>query len=355
VADTTTTLEEPIVTITAPAPAATAVLPEAPRRSRRGLLLTGGRIAVAVLIAGFLAYAIVNMWPDVRHTWSTLAWPSVVLALMAVLAGFCANTMAWRAAVADLECTVGVVDAGRIQFVGNLAKYLPGSVWSVVLQMELGRRAGLPRARAFLASLLAMGLGITASLLVGTLALPSLLAATHHTGYGATVRVGLYVLVVLVPVALVCSIPWVLTRLVQVVLRLLRRRPLSHELSWSGVLKVVGWTAVGYAFFGIQLWLLANAAAEPGPAGLLRATGAMALAMVLGTFAVFSPSGLGVREAVLVAALAPFLATQGTDGVGAALGIAVASRVVFTAADLVAAAAAGLSSLRLLHRTTPAR
>lgn len=347
-ADTTTTLDEPIVTITAPPEEVAAP----PRPRLKGLLLTGGRIAVAVLIAGFLAYAIVNMWPDVRRTWATLAWPSVALALVAVLAGFCANTMAWRAAVSDLECRVGVVDAGRIQFVGNLAKYLPGSVWSVVLQMELGRRAGLPRARAFLASLVAMGLGITASLLVGTLALPSLLGATGRAGYGDGVRVGLYVLAVLVPVALVCSIPWVLTRLVQLVLRLLRRRPLTHELSWPGVLKVIGWTAVGYAFFGIQLWLLTNAAAEPGPAGLLRATGAMALAMVLGTFAVFSPSGLGVREAVLVAALAPFLAGHGTDGVGAALGIAVASRVVFTAADLVAAAVAGVSSVRLLRRTT---
>jgi hypothetical protein len=348
VADSTITLDKPAVTL----PAAPALPATRPARSRlRGLLLTGGRIAVAVLIAGFLAYAVVGMWPDVRRTWATLAWPSVALALVAVLAGFCANTMAWRAAVADLECKVGVVDAGRIQFVGNLAKYLPGSVWSVVLQMELGRRVGLPRARAFLASLLAMGLGITAALLVGSLALPSLLSATTGTGYGASVRVALYVLAVLVPVALVCSVPWVLTRLVQLMLRVLRRRPLSHELSWGGVLKVVGWTAVGYSFFGIQLWLLTNAAGEPGLPGMLRAAGAMALAMTLGTFAVFSPSGLGVREAVLVAALAPVLAGHGADGVGAALGVAVASRVVFTAADLVAAAVAGISSVRLLRRT----
>jgi len=58
----------------------------------------------------------------------------------------------------------------------------------------------------------------------------------------------------------------------------------------------------------------------------------MALAMTLGFVVVVAPSGIGVREAVLVAALAPVLDTP------EALAIALVARLLFTVADLIAAA-----------------
>ena len=60
--------------------------------------------------------------------------------------------------------------------------------------------------------------------------------------------------------------------------------------------------------------------------------------MTAGLLAVASPSGLGVREAVLVAALSPFV------GVGTALGVALASRLILTVADVLAAGAAAWSA-----------
>ncbi|MDI5939754.1 hypothetical protein QLR68_16710 [Micromonospora sp. DH15] len=98
--------------------------------------------------------------------------------------------------------------------------------------------------------------------------------------------------------------------------------------------------------------LLAIAPATPGMEGLLRSVGSFAIAMTVGMFAFLSPSGLGVREAVLVAALAPFL--EGNGGVGAAMGIALASRLIFTIADVLAAGLAALSGVRQLRPAAPA-
>ncbi|MER5334832.1 lysylphosphatidylglycerol synthase domain-containing protein [Micromonospora sp. NPDC002717] len=316
-------------------------------------LSLGVRVVVIAAIAAGMTWSVVSQWPDVRQTWLDLAWPSVVLAVLAVLAGMFANSMAWRAAAEDLEHRVSVPAALRICMVGQLGKYIPGSVWAYVLQMELGRRAGLPRARAFLATLVALGLGVVAALGVGLLSLPSLLDATAETGaeYAEPVRVALYIVAVLFPIALICAIPAVLTRLIQIVLKVLRRPPLQHRLTLPGVLRVVGWSALGYTLFGVHLWLLANAQAAPGVGGLLRSIGSFAIAMTVGMFAFLSPSGLGVREAVLVATMAPFLA--GAGGIGAATGIALASRLIFTVADLLAAGIAALSGVRQLRRGTP--
>ncbi|MER5705236.1 lysylphosphatidylglycerol synthase domain-containing protein [Micromonospora sp. NPDC002296] len=324
----------------------------APTKGASRWLSLGVRFVVIAAIAAGMIWSVVNQWPDVRQTWLGLAWSSVLLAVLAVLAGMFANSMAWRAAAEDLEHKVSVPAALRICMVGQLGKYIPGSVWAYVLQMELGRRAGLPRARAFLATLVALGLGVVAALGVGLLSLPALLDATTATDseYAEPVRVALWIVAILFPIALICAIPAVLTRLIQLVLKVLRREPLHHKLTLPGVLRVVGWSALGYTMFGVHLWLLANAQAAPGLGGLLRSIGSFAIAMTVGMFAFLSPSGLGVREAVLVATMAPFLTSAG--GIGAATGIALASRLIFTVADLLAAGIAALSGMRQVRRVT---
>jgi hypothetical protein len=78
-----------------------------------------------------------------------------------------------------------------------------------------------------------------------------------------------------------------------------------------------------------------------GFGGWLRCIGVIALALSVSVFVVIAPSGIGVRE---------FLITIALGGGQAALGIALASRLLFTVADIVAAgvaAAIGLHRLKL--------
>ncbi len=180
---------------------------------------------------------------------------------------------------------------------------------------------------------------------MGVFGLRALFEAAKSSETGTIV---LYVVIALVPIALICAHPRILTWLVQVFLRLVRRQPLEHQLSWPGVLKVVGFSALAFVFFGFHLWLLANAQAAPGARGVFTCIGAFALALVAGTFVVLSPSGLGAREAVLTAALSAFVPA------GVALGIALASRLILTVADVIAAGGAAALSVRMLrHRPEP--
>jgi glycosyltransferase 2 family protein len=308
-------------------------------RSRRGrprpawqrLLLTCARPAAAVLIVAAIGYAVVSQWNDVRAALTTLAWPSVVLSLLAALAGTLTSLMAWRALLADEGHRLSPVAAGRIFLVGQLGKYLPGSVWAIVLQMELGRRAGVPRARAFTASLAFVGLSLSTGLCVGLVGAP-VLADAHSNE--------VWLLLAALPVALIASAPPVLTRLMNLVLALGRKSPLPRPLSWTGVLSAAAWLTATWVLFGLHLWLLADALGAPGWGGVSRCIGGFALAMAAGVLFVFVPSGAGVREALIVAALAPVMPA------GAALGIAVVSRAVFIVTDVLSAGVAALSARR---------
>ncbi len=218
------------------------------------------RTALTLAILGAVTYAVVKQWPDVKHTLSSLAWQSVALSTVMILVGLGAQTLAFRAALSDVEHRVAVRTASQIYLIGLLAKYLPGSLWSYPLQMELGRRAGVPRSRAFLASVVTLGLSTTAALALGVFGLPALRQVDPVT------RV---LVLCLVPAAFACAHPRVLTWLVQRFLKVVRRPPLDAPITWRGVGTVIGWCTMSWLAFGVHLWLLANAQASPGLGGLI--------------------------------------------------------------------------------------
>jgi hypothetical protein len=296
------------------------------------------RVGVALLVLAAITYAVVSQWSEVRTAIRSLAWSSVALSFIAALLGTATSVLAWRALLAEEGHPLPVPTAARVFLVGQLGKYLPGSVWAMVLQMELGRRAGVPRARAFTASLVWVGLSLSTALTVGLLGLPVL------ASYGGIA----WALLGVLPIALVASHPAVLTRLVNLVLRVLRKDSLPHTLTWRGVLTACGYLVLTWLFFGAHLWLLANALGAPGFGGLIRCLGGFALAMAAGVLFVVAPSGAGVREGLIVAALAPVMTE------GQALGIAVVSRMVFTVADITSAGLAALSGARQVRARRPA-
>lgn len=310
----------------------------------KALIARGAKVirpVAAVLIIAAVVYAVVSQWSAVEHGITDMAWQSVALAFACVIIGSCTAVMSWRALLAEEGHRISPLDAGRIFLVGQLGKYLPGSVWSVVVQMELAKRAGVPRARTFTASLCWIGLSLSSALTVGLIGLPVIASAKTPVAW---------LLVALLPFALVCSHPRVLTRIVDLILRLLRKAPLPHAFTWRGVLHAFGWLLVTWFFYGVQLWLLANSLGAPGWAGFLRCLGGFAVALGAGVVFIVAPSGAGAREALIVAALA------GVMSEGSALGVAVVSRMLFTVADIVLAGVAALSAWRLLraHRDAPA-
>jgi hypothetical protein len=214
---------------------------------------------------------------------------------------------------------------------------VPGSVWAYFLQMELGRRHGLARARILTASLFAAGIGVVGSLVLGLAAIPALSGADRR----------LFWLYALIPAGLAVLNPKVMTWIAHLVFRISRRPAPDLTLRAGTVAQAFGWVVLAYVLFGTHLWLLANSLAEPTIATLALCIGASGLGMTAGLFAFFLPSGLGAREAVLAAALAT------TVTVGQATTLAVGSRILFTVSDLslaaLAAGAATLAGRRVRH------
>src|ERR1700743_135629 len=122
--------------------------------------------AVVVVAVGIGAYAIDKEWKQVHQALGEIGLLGSFDALLALLVMLFATLCQWRVLLAGLGSPLHTTTAGRIFFIGQLGKYIPGSVWPILTQMELGARANVPRARSASASLLTMVLSLAGGLLV---------------------------------------------------------------------------------------------------------------------------------------------------------------------------------------------
>ncbi|MGW6003830.1 lysylphosphatidylglycerol synthase domain-containing protein [Oerskovia enterophila] len=304
-----------------------------PPSSRRGVIVNVARyLLLAVVIVAAGAYLWAN-WDEVGPKLAELSPATITFAFLTVIVGIGCGTMSWQVLVDDLGKPIGVGRGAQIFLVGQLGKYLPGSVWAYVLQLELGRKAGLARARVFAATLFSIAVAMVAALVAGALALPELVAERPELSW-------LYWLYIMLPVALVCLHPRVLTAAARFGFKILKRPRPDHPVTYRTVLSSLAWAVGSYLCYGTHLWILARAGADLGVNVLLLCVGVMGIAMLAGVFAFVLPSGAGIRELVIVTALSPLV------GVGAAAAYAAVSRLIFTVADLVTAGgSAGLAVL----------
>jgi uncharacterized membrane protein YbhN (UPF0104 family) len=90
-------------------------------------------------------------------------------------------------------------------------------------------------------------------------------------------------------------------------------------------------TLTSWIAYGMAFWMLAKGIFGDTDLSVFQATGVFAAGYIVGLLALFAPGGVGVRELVFVALLAPVL------GSGGALALSIAARLLLTATEAIAA------------------
>ena len=296
--------------------------------------LLGSRLlrwAVVVLAVGIGGYEISIEWNQVRHSLGQIGMLASFEALLALFVAQFANLKVWQVLLAGLGSPLRISVAGRILLIGQLGKYLPGSVWPILTQMELGAQAKVPRPRSASASVLAMLLSLCVGLVVAMVTVP--FAAVHSDDY-------LWVFV-LVPLIAACFHPKVLNPLLNKLLKLAKRPALETPITGRVLAEALAWQLMAWIFQGLQIWILAEKFNAPMGRTALIALGGYAFAWCVGFVVVLAPAGAGIREVLLVAALGPVIGTAN------ATAVALVSRAVNTISDLLCAGAAVASARRI--------
>ena len=291
----------------------------------RSRTVTVVRIVVAAAVAVALVWGVARNWTEISQDLQRVSLGALLLSFVPAAVGTWLTMLGWRVVLADLGSPLHVAPAAGVWFVGQLGKYLPGSVWTVLVQADMASHLHVPRRRTGVASLVTIGLSVLTGLLVGAPSIPLLLQRPDSSGL-------VWVLLGIPLLALLCWPP-VLDRIVGWGLRVLRQPPLEKNLSGRAVLGAVLIFCVAWLCFGVHILVLANAVgAEPSATLLVASLTGFALSGALSMVTIILPAGLGAREGLLTLILASAMpASAGTA-------VAIVSRFVVTLVDVLAAA-----------------
>jgi glycosyltransferase 2 family protein len=310
----------------------------------RRRVLTALRVLLAVLVTAAVVFAVAKNWTEVSADLRRMSPGTVVLAALVGCLPPMLTVLAWRRLLADLGSPIHLAPAGGIFFVGQLGKYVPGAVWSIVAQAEIGARLHIPRRRSAVVAFVSVAVSAICGLIVGVPAVPLLVTRDDSTAMTG------WVVLLLVPLLTLVLVPRLLNWAIATGLRLLRREPLEHELSGRAILSATLLFIGAWVSGGLHVLVLARATSTGYETDqlLLATVSGYALAASLAMFSVVLPAGVGVREGVLVLILAPVTSTS------AATAVVVISRFLTVAADVVFALGAWLYA-RSHHLVTSAQ
>ena len=301
---------------------------DAPRTSRARELLSG---LFLVLVLAAVMVVVSRNWEAFMDSVDKVGVGGFLLSLVAALVGIGCTYLQWRSVLIGLDVRFGFTEGARVFFVSQLGKYLPGSVWPVVMQMEAGRRRGASRATMLAANLITVLLSICVGVVLAGLLLPFSIPAALHRFWWA-----LAALPLLLILAHPRSLPFLLDRL----LKALRRAPLDVKMTGSATLVASGWSALSWIALGTHLAILVAAIGKPSLGLLALCIGGMGLAVSAGVLFLPAPAGAGMREVVLGFVLLAALTS------GQVVAVVIASRVILFLGDLALAGLVTLMSPR---------
>ena len=299
-------------------------------RTRRVLLrLLQFAFVIAVFVYG--GEKIAAAWGDAQAQGGDdllrqLRWLPILAATMLVLLTYLLLIQLWRYILRNWGERLSLPDAMAIWSISSLGRYVPGRVAQLAAMFLLSSRRGIsPTAAtgsALLNVLLNIGAGLVVALVLGGRQLDAIRPGASAVA-GVAVAVGVVGMLLL---------PWILPRAVRLASKLLRRDVIEPRMSPSAIWLTAGGNVVAWLMYGVAFQLFAAGVIGDVPAGAAPAYIAVySGSYVIGYLVLFTPGGLGVREATMAGMLAAF----GLTTMPQAWLLAFASRVWLLAVEVL--------------------
>ncbi len=297
------------------------------------------QVVIGLVVVGLAVRSVAMNWQSLRtqHIEWRFAPTWIAASVLVVFGTYAVLIEAWRRVVVSMGERLPFFAAVRIWFLASFGKYVPGKVWALAGAAVLAQRAGVDPSAAVAGALVLQVLSLTSGAAVVAMTAPEVF---QSVGQGSGPLLALIILLsVLGGVGLTWqpALDWISSLLPSSWPRL---RAISPVVLGAGfVANVLAWCS-----YGLALLLLTRGLLPVVDLSLPQAIGVFTCSYIVGFLALFAPGGLGPRESVFL------LMLSGQIGLKPAAALAVASRLLLTATELLPAV-----SLLLTRRpATPA-
>lgn len=263
-------------------------LPESGRRRRHRWLLILIQVVTLLVVVLFFGWSLSRNWEELGAI--SLQYNGWLLAPAFLLLGifFVLLILGWLQILRWMGAPLGLISGARIWFLSQLGKYVPGKVLMAVGRIYLAAQEGIAVPIALVSLYLEVVLLSLSGLLLYLVTWPTWSAAGPYIWFS----------LMAVPAGLVLLYPPWLERLINWLLRRLRREPIPMRLRYGQMLQLLVFYIAAWCVYGASQYCLI-AAIHPLQANeIWPIMGMSSLAWVLGFLAFVTPAGLGVREGV---------------------------------------------------------
>jgi len=288
------------------------------------------RLVSVVFIVAIIAFLVVYLKnTDFNQLLKLhINWWWVVLGLLATLASRYWMVVVWRTILWALG-TSKLPSFNLMSYIyakAWMSRYVPGTVTWIAGKIYMAAGEGIPRGRLAVSSLLEGSMQVVAATIV------SLIILGFNPHLDSVPLVARIVVVVVSILCLVILFPPIFNRLLHVAHMLIKKEKPSNELRISG--RAVVWSfilfAVGTFITGTGAYLLVLAVdAHLSFGSYLYLVAAFGLSGAIGIAVPFVPSGLGVRDGVLIVLLAAIMPKE------LAVSLTVFTRLAYVAIDVL--------------------
>lgn len=294
------------------------------------LLLIGG--CLYFLGRGFYAHL-----DQIRAMTFTLRFDQLALGLVFTLLAYLSLTYAWVYGLKGISHhSLRFWDAIPVVNLPSLAKYIPGKMWSYLIQMVWLEKRGFPKSLVLFNNLLVVIVSTVASVVMG-----ALFFFWSFEQYPWSWRGLILALVLVGDLIFVLSYRWCLRLATTVMNRVFKKNINLVDAPPRVLINLQLIFGVIYLFFGLgTLYTCRGFGLNLGHDFLTPLIGSMALADTIGFLALFAPGGIGVKESIFYVAIKHLIPEN------MALMIPIFSRLVAIIAEVIL----GLVAVGILHK-----
>ncbi len=227
-----------------------------------------------------------------QYTWQ-VQWPPLLLAQGALLLQMLSLATAWWYLLVLLGGSVPWRVGASMWLRAQLARYVPGGVWDVAGRAWIGREMGLPGHLVPAGAVLEMSFQVLSAAFF-LLSVLFLLPQNPWRPFVPLIGAGMLLIgAFLWPPLFRRALLWAARRL---------HRPIAvpPPLPFSGLLRVLGLYLLAHALQGVGFVLFLRGISPVPTPHVPLLVGAYVAAWLVGYVAVFTPTGIGVREGALV-------------------------------------------------------
>jgi len=280
------------------------------------------QVLLILVIFYFLARNLYLNWNKiVQYDWN-INYYFLTYSFVLFVVGSILIALGWNLILRVLGGKLGYKRALKIFFITDLAKYVPGKVWTIVGKVYLCAKEGIPIAKTSASVVIQPLIQVIAGILIFLLSLPFW---TKTSGFMSK----LYLFLPLIPIGLILLHPAIMTKPLNFVLTRLKQKPIELNIKYRDILLILLlwcglWIITGIASYFLVISIYSFPISQ--------------LPVIIGIFSIagisqfLTPSGIGVLEGVLTVLLGLYLPVH------IAIFIALLARVWKTVTELVCVA-----------------